>query len=91
MFLHCMEDNYFHADDELAAALVLIFSSRGRGLYLRDSAIAYGMRAPHPKRSTASDDAVSLVQAPNFCTDLLSEFMLLWGKSNNTSRRIFLL
>lgn len=71
MFLHCMEDNYFHADDELAAALVLIFSSRGRGLYLRDSAIAYGMRA---------HDAVSLVQAPNFCTDLLSEFMLLWGK-----------
>jgi hypothetical protein len=45
MFLHCMEDSYFHADDELAAALVLIFSSRGRGLYLRDSAIAYGMRA----------------------------------------------
>lgn len=45
MFLHCMEGNYFHADDELAAALVLIFSSRGRGLYLRDSAIAYGMRA----------------------------------------------
>lgn len=44
MFFHCMENNYFHADDELATALVVVFQANRRDTYLRDCAIAYGTR-----------------------------------------------